>query len=294
MAALAMGCNQQSASNTPVAGVTNSGTKTFEVKGVVHDVMPDKDKVKVAHEAIPGYMAAMTMTFEVKDPKELGGIKPGDSIAFKMVVTERDGWIENIRKLSTNATSVANAPENFRRVRDVEPLEVGNEMPEYHFTNELGKAVSFADYKGQAVALTFIYTRCPFPTFCPRMSLNFMDAQKKLESTADTPTNWHLFTITFDPEFDTPSVLREYAKSHGADEKHWSFLTGDLIDVTAIAEQCGLLFWRPDTNQPAGISHNLRTMVIDPRGRIFKIFSENQWTGDDLAKTLIEASKIKS
>jgi protein SCO1 len=259
---------------------------------VVHDVMPDKNKVRIAHEEIPGYMGAMTMPFDVKNPSELSGIKPGDSVSFRMVVTDDDGWIENITRLSTNNPQpVAASPETFRRVREVEPLQIGDKMPEYHFTNEMGQAVSLSDYKGQAVALTFIFTRCPFPTFCPRMSSNFRETYKHLESMPNAPTNWHLLTITFDPQYDTPAVLKKYAEKEKADPKRWNFLTGELIDITAIAEQFGLLFWRPEPKDPLGISHNLRTVVIDADGKVFKVLKENEWKPEELAQYIVEASK---
>lgn len=294
MAFCLVGCERKTQPETGgTVAVTNSAaTNIYQVKGVVHDIMPDKNKVKIAHEEIPGYMDAMTMTFDVKSPSELSGIKPGDSISFRMLVTSDDGWIDNLVKLNTNAPApVAAAPDALRRVRDVDPLEIGDPMPDYHFTNELGKVVSLADYKGQAVAITFIFTRCPFPTFCPKMSTNFRDTQNLLKQRTGAATNWHLFTITFDPFFDTPPVLSQYAKRFEADPKRWNFLTGDLIDITAIAEQFGLIFWRPDPKEVTGISHNLRTVVIDAGGKVFKVMKENEWKPETLADALMEATK---
>lgn len=287
------GCKDAGSSSAKSAGSgTDTNRQVYKVKGVVHDVMPDKNKVRIAHEEVPGYMDAMTMSFDVKKPSELSGIKPGDSVSFDMVVTHDDGWIENVVKLSTNAPApVAAAPENFRRVRDVEPLQVGDKMPEYHFTNEMGKAVSLSAYKGQPYAFTFIFTRCPFPTFCPRMSSHFRDTYKELQSMPNAPKEWHLFTITFDPQYDTPEVLKKYAEKEGADPKRWNFLTGDLIDITAIAEQFGLLFWRPEPKDPVGISHNLRTVVVDADGKVFKVLKENEWKPKELAEAIAEAAK---
>src|SRR5262249_33479455 len=147
-------------------------------------------------------------------------------------------------------------------------------LPDYHFTNQLGQAVSTAQFKGQALAITFLFTRCPFPNFCPLMANNFAEVQKKLGMMTNAPANWHLLTISFDPEFDTPAVLARYAEAHGADANRWTFATGALVDVRAIGEQFGLVFW----NEEAGIiSHNLRTVVIDSSGRVQKIFTGNDW-----------------
>ncbi|HMJ67208.1 MAG TPA: SCO family protein [Candidatus Binatia bacterium] len=265
---------------------------TYQVKGVVQEVLPARKQVRIDHERIPGYMDAMTMLFDVKDTNELAALRPGDQISFRMIVKEEDGWIDRIQRLGTTVPVVANAPENFRRVREVDPLKVGDTMPEYHFTNQIGQAVSLSDLKGQAVALTFVFTRCPFPTFCPRMSQNFEAVQNKLKESSSSPTNWHLLSITIDPGFDTPAVLKNYATQYHCDPQRWSFVTGELIDITAIAEQFGLLFWRPDPNQPAGLNHNLRTVVVTASGKVHRIFLENQWKPEDVVAAITEAAKL--
>src|SRR5262249_4562635 len=150
-----------------------------------------------------------------------------------------------------------------RFVRDVDPLQIGDPLPEYHFTNQLGRAVSTTQFKGQALAMTFIFTRCPLPNFCPRMSSNFEEVQHKLlgsestgsatNSSSQPSTNWHLLTITFDPEFDSVAVLKSYAERFHADPAHWSFLTGDMMDIRAISDQFGQSFWKDETG---AINHN--------------------------------------
>jgi protein SCO1/2 len=163
-------------------------------------------------------------------------------------------------------------------------------LPEYHFTNQLGQAISTAQFKGQALAITFLFTRCPYPQYCPLLADHFAETQRKLLSMPKAPGNWHLLTISFDPEFDTPEVLRRYAEAHGADTNRWTFATGALIDVTAIGEQFGLVFW----NQQAGIiSHNLRVVVIDPNGRVQRIFKGNDWQPADLVAELVKAAAMK-
>src|SRR6185369_667528 len=274
-----------------LSGVSCKKEQIFQVNGVVREVLPEHKQVKIEHEKIPNYMAAMTMTFDVKDAKELEGIAPGDKVSFRMVVQAKDGWIEQIKRTSSAPPgAAAPAPDTFRPAREVEPLQVGDLMPDYHFTNELGQVVSLSNFKGQALALTFIFTRCPYPTFCPRMSDNFAEAQKKLKAMPEAPTNWHLLTISFDPGFDTPAVLKSYATRFAADPQCWTFATGELIDVTAITEQFGLMFWRPNPQEPAGISHNLRAVVIDAQGRIQKVFTENLWKADDLVAEVVKGA----
>ena len=262
---------------------------TYQVKGVIKEITPDRMQARIDHENIPGYMEAMTMMFDVKNSNELANLQPNDQVAFRMIVTEDDGWIDQVKKIGTVAAST-NAP--FRVVRDVEPLKVGDLLPEYKFTNELGKVVSLSDFKGKAVAITFLFTRCPFPTFCPRMATNLKEAYKLLKEKSDAPKNWHLLAITIDPEFDTPAVLKEYGKRYEYDADRWSFLTGAHIDITAIAEQFGLLYWRPDPKQPFNISHNLRTVVIDANGRVQKVLPENKWEAPELTEEIIKAARV--
>src|SRR5688572_21364245 len=269
------------AGNAPTASVTSgSRTQVFQVTGVVIELDPDGKNVKIKHEEIPGYMGAMTMLFEARPTNELSGLAAGDTVSFRMSVTDTDGWIDRIKKLDASpVTNTLPASGPFRAVRDVEPLNVGDPIPDYRFTNQLGQAVSLGQFRGQALAITFIFTRCPFPTFCPLMSRNFEEVQKKLLGQPNAPTNWHLLTISFDPEYDTPPRLKGYAKQYNAGPAHWSFLTGALVDITAIAEQCGLLFWR-DGNE-SNINHNLRTAVVDAQGRVQKILPENKWTSEE-------------
>ncbi|MBP9901697.1 MAG: SCO family protein [Verrucomicrobiota bacterium] len=276
----------QSASATPAG----TNTQIFQVKGVIVKLLPAEQIVHIQHEKIPGYMAAMTMPFAVKDTNELAGLNAGDAVTFRMLVTEDDGWIDQIKKLDGPAP-VNKLPPNapFRIVRDVEQLNLGDTLPEYHFTNQLGQAVSLSQFRGQALAITFVFTRCPFPTFCPLMSNNFRATQDALLKNPSAPTNWHLLTLTFDPEFDTPDKLKNYAAIYGCQPQHWSFLTGALIDVTALGEQFGLMFWRdPQT----GISHNLRTIIVDAQGHVQKIITENKWTPTELVTEIVKAAQV--
>jgi protein SCO1/2 len=256
-------------------------------KGVVLEVTPAEKKVTIKHEAIRGYMQAMTMPFDVKDTNELTGLTPGDVVTFRVVVQGDDGWIDQIQKTGVKSnTPPTTGP--FRAIRDVEPLNEGDRLPEYHLTNQLGQAISTAQFKGQALAITFLFTRCPFPNFCPLMANNFSQAAQKLRANPNAPTNWHLLTVTFDPENDTPEVLRAYAEAHHADSAHSTFATGDLMEITALGEQFGLAFWK---EQGSIINHNLRTVVIDPTGRVQKVFSGNTWQPEDLIAEIIKAAK---
>jgi protein SCO1/2 len=266
-----------------------SNQQAFHVKGVVIEVRAEEKTVKIRDEEIPGYMEAMTMPFEVTDANELSGLKAGDSVSFRMIVTDTNAWIEGLQKQGEPRNPGPPTIGPFRYVREVEPLNAGDLLPEYHFTNHLGQALSTSQFRGRALAITFIFTRCPYPTFCPRTTGNFEETQNKLLTSPHAPSNWHLLTISFDPEWDTPARLKTYAGRFHCNANYWSFATGELIDITAIAEQVGMLFWHE--GEGAGISHNLRTVVVDARGRVQKIFRENQWTSDELVAEMIKAAR---
>jgi len=265
--------------------------QTFVVNGLVKELEPDGKTVVIQHEAISNYMAAMTMPFEVRDPKGLRGLKAGDAITFHLVVTSKEGWVEEItqRQKSPEAAAAAtnaSVPAGIQISRAVEPLDVGDMLPDYHFTNELGQAVSLGHYKGGVLAFTFFFTSCPFPNFCPRLTSNFAEAAAQLHQMPGAPAKWQLLSISFDPKNDIPQRLQTYAKAAHYDPDHWSFLTGDAEQISELADQFGQNFWTEGNT----ISHNLRTVLVDAHGRVRKIYQGNNWTSAELAQEIVKAA----
>jgi protein SCO1/2 len=299
VAALLAACNQ--APSTPpspsmpappdVAAASAAKVNTYFVKGIIKELKPEQKTVVIKHEEIPAYMRAMTMPFRVQDAADLNGLVPGQTVSFRLNVTDDSSWIDQITVLGGAKTTETPTVESFRRVRDVEPLRAGDLMPDYRFTNQLGQSVSLGDFEGQAVALTFIFTRCPLPDFCPRMSGNFASAYRQLLNHAGSPTNWHLFSISFDVGFDTPAVLKNHSDRYEPDPARWSFCTGAMIDIDAITEQFGLNFSRPQGQ--LNWDHNLRTVVIDAQGRVQTILIGNTWKPEELVGEIVKAAKAK-
>lgn len=279
---------ESSAASAVSATQTSTNHQVFEVKGIVKVVRPGRKEIEIKHEAIPGYMPAMTMPFDVKDTNELAGLRPEQPISFRLTVTDTDGWVDNIRTLGSAPALAASGSATNQPVHVAQTLQVGEPLPEYHFTNQLGQAITTTQFKGQALAITFLFTRCPFPTFCPRLANDFEESQQKLLNLQGGPTNWQLLTISFDPEFDRPSVLKAYALAHHYDPAHWSFATGDLGDVSAMGELFGLAFWHDSTGS---ITHNMRTVIIDANGRLQRVFEGKDWNSAELAAEIVKASK---
>jgi len=287
MGGLLAGCEKPESAQSPTAPASISPPREiYSVTGNVVEVNAPEQYVEIKHVKIPGYMAAMTMPFDVKDTNELNGLNAGDKVVFQLIVLTNDAWIENIR-VTEKAIHGIPTKGPFRLVRGVEPLEVGEPLPEYHFTNQLGEAVSTTQFKGKALVLVFVFTRCPVPTFCPLTVGNLADTQRRLKAMANGPTNWHILAVSIDPEHDTPAVLREYAARFNYDPKSWSFLTGELIEVTALAEQFGMTFWHENGEQLP--SHNLRTVVVDANGKVQSTVMGNKWTVEDLIKGVVKA-----
>ena len=275
---LAAGCKPES-SAPPVATATN---QTYSVSGVVEAIPPDHRHATIKHEKIPGYMAAMTMDFSVRDTNALNGIAPGDEIAFTLVVTADDDWIENIRRTGKAGVTT---PAGWHLA---EPdLTVGDTLPDYEFLSEAGQPVRFSDFRGSAVAFTFFFTSCPLPEYCPRMNRNFSEARKLLAADPSAPTNWEMLSISFDSSFDTPQVLSGYAKFYrGEDTNRWLFAVASTNTLASLAPKVDLNFWRAN----GSISHNLRTVVLDGTGRIFHQFDGNDWTPQQLADAIRKAA----
>lgn len=269
------------------ADAPGADRQTFFVKGVIQEFDPDGKTVVIQHEAISNYMAAMTMPFEVRDTNQLRGLKPGDPVAFHLVVTKKEGWIDDIAKRTDAAPPpVPVVPSHIEISHAVPELAEGDLLPDGHFTNELGEAVNLSQFKGDVLALTFFYTSCPYPNFCPRLTSNFADAATQLAQMPNAPAHWHLLSISFDPKTDTPQRLLDYGKIAHYDPAHWSFLTGDKAQIAELADSFGENYWL----EGGTISHNVRTVVVDAHGHVRKILKSNNWTGADLVKEMLAAA----
>jgi protein SCO1/2 len=259
-----------------------SAIQFFVAKGTVLEIKPDRRTVVIQHEAISNYMAAMTMPFKVRTPAELAGLHRGDQISFQLQVAESESWVEHLTRIGTVSLPPVSAPATTPSVPSVHPLL------NYPFTNELGQAVRLNDFHGQALAITFFYTRCPLPDYCPRLSKNFQATQEKMAALTNCPSNWHLLSVSFDTEFDTPQMLLAYAGSYHADPKHWSFLTGPADKIGELARQAGL-----DYQLEGGVfNHDLRTLIIDAAGHLQMVFPTSGDLSDQIVAELVKAAAV--
>jgi protein SCO1/2 len=252
-------------------------TRIFPVRGTIQKLEPEEKSVVISHEAIPSYMEAMTMPFKLRHSEDVRGLQVGDEISFQLSVTETESWIDHLVKLATGAPGPVALSGPLPG--STGPVQPRHPLLDYCFTNELGQAVSLGAFKGQALAVTFFFTRCPIPEFCPRLSKNFAQAALKLKSMPEAPANWHFLSVSFDSGFDTPTVLKAYAESYQYDPLHWSFLTGPKEKVGELARLSNVEF-EPDSGL---FNHNFRTMIIDASGQLQMVFP----TGGDLSEAIV-------
>ncbi len=249
--------------------------KVYPARGVLRNYDATTVQATISHEAIAGYMPAMTMAYRVGSPREMAQIQPGDAVTFQLHVTANDAWIEQVTKIATSQEAfLVPAPQSPPR-----ELSPGDPIPDLEMQNERGEKIRMSDFRGQVVAFTFVYSRCPLPTYCPLISNHLQEAQEILARIGVTG-GWHFISITLDPEHDTPEVLAAVAQNRDADTSRWTFATAGTSSVTQFGRAFGLEFSRGANGV---INHNLRTVVIDATGHLVHIFKGNTWTPQELA-----------
>ena len=258
---------------------------TYTLEGQVLSIDPAHKTLNIKHGDIKGPMPAMTMPYSVRDEKLLGTVAPGDLIKATLVVESNDAYLSTLSKTGSapldKPPAEAPAPSASS---GFELLKDGDAVPNAPFVDQDGKKRMFASFTGAPVVMTFIYTRCPLPTFCPLMDRNFVKIQGPLE-TDPALSNVHLVTVSFDPATDTPPVLKKHAQELHANLRRWTFLTGDRDDIDRFASRFGVAVSRA-LNDPRDITHNLRTVIINSDGKLVKTYTGNDWTPEQVLADL--------
>jgi protein SCO1/2 len=243
----------------------------FDVRGKVVSVDKNEGTLTLAHEAIPGYMAAMTMAYTLKDKWAFDVLKPGQAVHATLVVASDHAWLEGI-VVSEEAKPERNslAPPESARPR------VGEEVPDFALVNQDGKRIHLQQYRGKFLLLTFIYTRCPLPDYCPLMRKNFTQILEEVRSDPELSPFTHLLSISIDTEYDKPTVLHAYGLGcaplpHPFEQ--WEFASGTPEQVRKVAEFFGLKYW----TEKGQIVHALVTALVGPYGKVAKIYRGNEW-----------------
>jgi protein SCO1/2 len=243
-------------------------------------------QITVNHGDIPGFMAAMTMPYPVKDTQGFQEVQPGDLITADVVVdVNHDYWLEHLTiKSETGRGSVSSLAPHA--------LLPGERVPDIPLRNQDGKTLHLTDFKGKAILITFVYTRCPFPTFCPLISSEFATIQKELAKTPQDYERTHLISISLDPQYDTPPIMRKYGLGYIANDpsgfEHWDFVSTSSDDLRKLATAFGLEYFEQD-NQ---ISHSMNTILLATDGTVSQDWQGNEWKTSEVISALRQAAAV--
>ncbi|MDI3254420.1 MAG: SCO family protein [Bacillota bacterium] len=272
---LAGGCRR----TAPEAGqsASEAGAKHYPVRGKIVTVDPQHGEIVLDAAAIPGYMEAMTMPYKLKNPSILGELHPGDSITATLIATEDSDLLDQI-------VIIAQAKPDYKPSFFYHPIQPGDKVPDFKLLNQNGKQIHLAQFHGKVLLVTFIYTRCPLADYCPRMSRNFAEIDKALAKAPELYGKTHLLSVSFDPDYDTPKVLRSYGSAYTGNYTketfaHWDFAAPSRNDLPAVLRYFDV---GATPEKDRTITHSLSTLVIGPDGRVFKWYPTNDWTPDQI------------
>jgi protein SCO1/2 len=274
-------CNRQ---KSQTAASPADSTKRYPFKGKVISIDKNSGTANIDNEPIAGFMDPMVMAYTFRPPVQIDQLKPGDAITADVVVEPEKYWLENVKVVSASQTPTS-APTSALHV----PFP-GDQVPDFQLVNQNGRRISLYDYRGQTLLLTLIYTRCPFPDFCPRVSHEFLSIDRQLQADPARYGKTHLLSISFDPAHDTPKVLRAYGFSCAGSRNpalfaHWEFFAVPQKDLPEFANYFALTY----KEEGGLITHSLSTAVISPDGKIFKWYHGADWQAADVLQDMAAA-----
>lgn len=258
--------------------------RRYPLRGQILAVDREQQEVTVRHDDIPGLMPAMTMSFPVASADLLEGREPGELIVATLEVSDSLGRLTTISRTGFEALPEGETQSTLAAGL----LEPGDQVPDTAFVDARDDRRALSEWRGRYTLLTFIYTQCPLPNFCPLMDQNFSTIQRAVAEDDLLRGRVSLISVSFDPEHDTPEVLAAHAERRRADEDVWTFLTGDRVTIDRFAARFGVGIIR-DPADPSTITHNLRTVLIGPALQVIEIYDGNGWTPGEVLADLRRA-----
>jgi protein SCO1/2 len=267
---LLQGCRSGSTAGDEQPTALPSDAKNYQLKGIVVSSDATKGVVEVDSKAIPGLMGAMTMPYKLAQPGVAGELHPGDHITARLRVADSGSVIDQI-------DVTAQAKPDYKPSKTYNVPTNGEAVPDFKFLNQNGKTIAVDQFRGKALLVTFIYTRCPLPDYCIRMSRNFATIQKQLAADPQLSNKTHLLSISFDPAYDTPHVLHSYGTAYAGNTafSHWDFAAPPPAELDAVEQFFDVGVSSGSNNT---LTHSLSTAVITPEGKIFRWYPNNDWT----------------
>ena len=271
------GCHH---ADTSSASVGPQEFKTYPLHGKIVSTDPAKGEVTIDHQAIPGFMGAMTMPYKLRDARIIGELHPGDLLNADVLVSQT----ADAQVFVDHIVIIGQAKPDYRPAVQFHVPEQGDKVPDFRLVNEDGRPIHLAQFHGKALLLTFIYTRCPLPDYCPRVTHNFAVLEKSLATNPGLYEKTHLLCASFDPDGDTPARLKSYGETYMGSMApkaftHWDFAVSSKQELHSMAQwfDVGL------TNEADGtITHTLSTTLIGPDGKVVRYYPGNEWTPEEL------------
>jgi protein SCO1/2 len=286
VAATACARTGSSSSSSTSEFEARAGAIQHPINGKVLKVDKDKHTVTLSHEAIPNFMDAMTMDFKLKEGWPFGVMGEGDTLRGLLVVDGARSWIEGVTVAKASGTNAATAPKGTWV-----PADKGTPVPDIPLIDQDGRALRLDRYRGHPLLMAFSYSRCPLPDYCPLTMQNFARIEKATANESGLK-GLRLLIVTLDPEYDTPAVLRPYGLKYvtgdpGRPFARFTLATGEPQDIKKLAGFYGLDYF----SEKRSIVHSLRTAIVDPAGRVYKVFEGNEWQVDEVMSALRELSE---
>lgn len=273
------GCGRKSGNAGATEATAQPGdVKSFPIKGQIVSVSPDKGSVVLDHEAVPGFMEAMTMSYKLHDPSVMSELHPGDRITATLLVHHTsDGYVD---PELDDIVITAQAKPDYKPAVQYHIPAVGDTVPDFALTNEKGQTIHLDQFHGKVLLLTFIYTRCPLADYCVKMSRNFADINQELKKDPKLYGETHLLSISFDPKYDTPKVLKSYGGAYTGDYtkaqfKHWDFAVAPEKELDKVLEWFGVGVTPGENNT---LTHSLSTAIVGKDGKVLAWYPSNDWT----------------
>ncbi|MEX2263274.1 MAG: SCO family protein [Bryobacteraceae bacterium] len=257
--------------------------RRYRVDGLLLAVDRPRQAITVSHRTIPGFMNAMAMPFRVRDAREMENLSPGARIGFRLTVEKDASYIDRLRIRKADLDD-----DDLPLPKPSETVAIGEPVPDFTLTDQAGARTRLSDFQGKVLAVNFIYTRCPLPEVCPRLSANFSRLQRRFRE--QLGKDLILLSVTIDPRYDAPEVLSGYAKIWKADPRGWRFLTGDLASVESVARRFGMVYW-PEEGL---LTHTSQTGVIARDGTLAALVEGSGYLVNqlgDLIAAQLEASR---
>lgn len=255
---------------------------SYAVRGVVRRVDREQMQIIVSHEDIPGFMPAMTMPFYLQSLEDVAGIEPGQTVSFTFHIATNRSWSSDFHVLRDEPPADSASPPRPQTSPNYERLREGDPLIEFSMTDQNGEKFSNEDMRGAYTVLTFIYTRCPVPEFCPLITRQMSAIQDGLAGDQNLARHVRLLSITLDPEFDQPGILKAYGEAMGSDFSLWTYAVGAPEETRRLVRAFSVYVEK----NGATIDHALCTALVGPDGKVLKIWRGNRWRPDEILDDL--------